>query len=142
VSITAFTYTKLTLSLATKKLDLTSDTIKAMLLSAYTVGSTQDTAQFVSDVKAVGSESTGGGYSAGGVALSSVTFTESGHVYTLDAADPTFGTGTNAIGVLFYDSTPGSDATNPVICYWDLGGTVSVTSLTIDAGGITQFAAV
>jgi hypothetical protein len=136
VSITTHTYSKLGLSLATKKLDLSSDTIKAMLLSAYTVGSTIDSAQYLADVLAVATEASGGGYTAGGITLPSRTFTASSHDYVLSSAAITFGTGTSAVGVVFYDSTPGSNATDPVIAYWDFGGTTSVTTLTPDATGI------
>ena len=73
MAVTAHTYTKLALSMGTKKIDFTADTFKVMLLSAYTVGSTQDSAQFVSDVLAVSTEASGTGYTSGGVALSSPT---------------------------------------------------------------------
>lgn len=113
-----------------------------MLLSAYTVGSTQDSAQFVSDVLAVGTEASGTGYTTGGVALSSPTFTASGHVYTFTTAtNPSWSSSTiSAAYALFYDSTPGTNSTNPVICYWDFGGTSSSSSgtytLTISGSGI------
>lgn len=143
MAVTSHTYTKLAASLAAKSVNFTSDTLKVMLLSAYTVGTTQDTAQFVSDVKAVGTETNGTGYTAGGAALTSVTYTESGHVYTLTCANPTWsatGGSLAAAYALFYDSTPGTDATNPVLCYWDLGGTQTATNaaftLTINASGL------
>lgn len=114
-----------------------------MLLSAYTVGTTQDAAQFVSDVLAVGTEASGTGYTAGGKTLTSVTWTESGHVYTLDCADFNWDATGGALAgayILFYDSTPGSNATNPILCYWDLGGTQTATngtfSVTINASGV------
>ncbi|MGV9778185.1 hypothetical protein, partial [Streptosporangium sp. NPDC003464] len=56
----------------------TTDTIKVMALSAYTVGSTKDTAQFISDVLAAATEATGtgtSGYTAGGATLGSKTVT-------------------------------------------------------------------
>jgi hypothetical protein len=112
-----------------------------MLLSAYTVGSTQDTAKFVSDVLGVATEASGTGYTAGGQTLASVTWAASGHVYTLDCADPTWASSTvSAAYALFYDSTPGSNATNPVLCYWDLGGTFTSTAspftLQVNASGV------
>ena len=141
VAVTAHGYTKFVLSLATKKVDVTADTFKVMLLSAYTVGSTQDSAQFVADVLAVATEATGTGYTAGGQTLTSVTFTESGHVYTFDAADPSWGSSTiTASYALVYDSTPGSNATNPVVGYIDFGGAQSSSagafSVTLNASGI------
>ena len=143
MAVTAHTYTKLADSLATKKITLPGDTIKCLLLSAYTVGTTQDTAQYVADVLAAGTEATGTGYTAGGATLTSVTWTESGHVYalkgTIPAWDATGGSLAAAFAV-FYDATPGTNATNPVLCYWDLGGTQTATNgtftLTQNASGI------
>ena len=137
MAVTSHVFTKFADALANKEVDIsgTLDTIKAMLLTAYTPA--QDTHKYVSAVLAAGTESgTTGGYTTGGVTLASTTWTTSGHVYTLDAADKTIGTGDNAAYVVFFDATPGTDATNPVICYWDLGGTVSVTALQFDAAGI------
>lgn len=131
-------------SLAQKKIDFDSDTLKVMLLSAYTYAATH---QYVADVKAAGTESTSAVYTAGGVALTSVTWSRSGDVYTLDAADVTFhaSTGTDAKYAVIYDSTPGTDATNPVIGYVNLdgaAGTLSVLGITWNASGIlTQTAA-
>jgi len=141
MAVTAHTYTKLATSLADKKVDFDSDTLKAMLLSSYTVGSTQDTAQYVSDVLAVATEASGTGYTSGGATLTGVTVGVSGHVYTLDCNDPSWPSSTiTASYALFYDSTPGTNSTNPVICYWDLGGAASSSSgaftLTINASGL------
>ena len=143
MAVTSHTYTKFAATLGAKGANLTSDTLKVMLLSAYTVGTTQDTAQYVADVKAVATETTGTGYSAGGATLTSVTYTESGHVYTLTCANPSWsatGGSLAAAYALFYDSTPGTDATNPVLCYWDLGGTQTATNaaftLMINASGL------
>lgn len=143
MALTAHTYTMLAKSLSDKLIDLDTDTLKVMLLSAYTVGSTQDSAQFVGDVKAAATEATGTGYSAGGQALASVTYTKSGHVYTLDSADPAWtSSSVTAAYAVFYgvaSSSPG-DSTNAVIAYWDFGGNASSTSgtftLTISASGI------
>lgn len=127
MAVTAHSYTKLGLSLGTKKIDFTADSFKVMLLSAYTVGTTQDTAQFVSDVLAVGTEASGTGYTAGGLTIASTSFTESGHVYTFGSTATLQWTGSTitAAYALFYDSTPGSNATNPVLGYWDFGGSQS-----------------
>lgn len=141
MAVTAHTYTKLAKSLVDKIADLDSDTLKVALFSAYTVGSTQDTAQFFVDITGVGTESSGTGYTAGGQALTSVTYTASGHVYTLTCANPVWTTSTiTASYAVFYDSTPGTAGTNPLICYWDLGGAQSSTAasftLTIAGTGI------
>jgi len=144
VAVTAHTYTKFADALGQKTVDIDSDTIKVMLLSAYTVGSTQDTAKFVSDVLAVATEASGTGYTAGGATLGTVSWSASGHVYTLDfSVDPSWNASGGSLAAayaLFYDSTPGSNATNPVICYWDLGGTQTATNatftLTLSASGL------
>lgn len=144
MAVTTHTYSKMPLSVGNKLIDFDSDTLKVMLLSAYTVGSTRNSAQFVADVLAVATEASGTGYSAGGQTLTSVTCAASGTVVTVDCADPVWTTSTIAAAyAIFYDSTPGSNATNPVICYWDFGGTVSSTgasfTLTIDATGLVTF---
>lgn len=139
MAVTAHVYTKLADSLTSKLVNLGSDTLKVMLLSSYTAG--QDAHQFVSDVKGAGTEISGTGYSAGGQALSSVSLSDSGHVRTLTCANPSWTTSTiSAAYAVFYDSTPGTDATNPVICYWDFGGTFSDTAgtftLTVNGSGL------
>lgn len=144
MAVTAHTYTKFNDSVAKKLVNLSTDTLKVMLLSAYTVGSTQDSAQFVADVLAVATETSGTGYTAGGQALTSVTLTDSGHVTTLTCANPSWATSTfNAAYAVFFDSTPGSNATNPVICYWDFGGTQSPSgaafTLQISGSGLVTF---
>lgn len=144
MAVTSHVYSKLSLSGFSKKVDLTADTIKVMLLSAYTVGTTQDTAQFVADVLAVATEAVGTGYTASGQALVTPTFTLAGHVYTYTTTTtPSWSASGGALAAayaLFYDSTPGSNSTNPVICYWDFGGTLTATnaaySLPPNAGGI------
>lgn len=80
MAVTVAVYGKLQQSLWEGRVNFGSDTIKAMLLASYTVGTTKDTAQFISDVVTggVGVEATGGGntgYTAGGQALGSKTVT-------------------------------------------------------------------
>ena len=139
MAVTAHTFTKFNDSLTNKLVNLSSDTLKVMLLSSYTAG--QDTHQFVSDVLGAGTEVTGTGYTAGGQALTSVSLSDSGHVRTLTCANPSWTSSTiTAAYAVFYDSTPGSNATNPVICYWDFGGNFTDTSgtftLTINGSGL------
>jgi hypothetical protein len=141
MAVTAHVYTKFQTSAINKLANLTSDALKVMLLSAYTVGSTQDTAQFVSDVLAVGTEASGTGYTAGGQALSGVSISPSGHVVTVTCTSPSWASSTiTASYAVFYDSTPGTNSTNPVICYWDFGGAQSSSSgtftLTISGSGL------
>lgn len=144
MAVTAHTYTKFADALGQKTVDMDSDTFKVMLLSAYTVGSTQDTAKFVSDVLAVATEASGTGYTAGGQALATVSWSASGHVYTQDfSVDPSWNAAGGSLAAayaIFFDSAPGSNATNPVMCYWDLGGTQTATNatftLTLSASGL------
>jgi hypothetical protein len=43
-------------------------------------------------------------------------------------------------GAVFYDATPGTNSTDPVLCYWDFGGTQTATNgtftLTANGSGI------
>lgn len=78
MTVTAYVYGKLPQSLLEGRINFSTDTIKAMALSAYTVGSTKDTAQFISDVLAVATEAVGSGtsgYTSGGYTLTSKTIT-------------------------------------------------------------------
>ena len=143
MAATGKAYPMLAKSLGDKILDVDSDTLKAALFSAYTYAATH---QFFSDVLAAGTQASGTGYTSGGVALSSVTWTRSGDVYTLDAADIAWNaTGGSLAGkyVVIYDSTPASDATRPLIGYVNLdgaGGTLTATdanfSIAWNASGI------
>lgn len=143
MAVTPFVFHKFVDSLAQKKIDIDTDAIKCMLLSAYTADQAGD--QYVSDVKATGTEAAGTGYTAGGVTLTSVGWTLTAGVWkftgTIPAWDATGGMLTAKYAV-FYDSSPGSDATNPVICYWNLNGGADVTAtndtytLTAHANGI------
>ncbi|MFC3986463.1 hypothetical protein [Streptosporangium jomthongense] len=80
MAVTVYTYGKLQQSLLEGRINFATDTIKVMLLSAYTVGTTLDTAQFLSAVLAAGTEASGSGYTAGGATLASktVTYTAAG----------------------------------------------------------------
>ena len=143
MAVTSFAYLKAGDSLAQKKIDIDTDTIKCMLMASYTPG--QTTHQYVSDVKAAGTEATGTGYTAGGVTLTGVTWAISGSSWQFKATIPAWnatGGSLAAAYAVFYDSTPGTDATNPVLCYWNLNGGATVTAsnasftLTQNANGI------
>lgn len=144
MAVTAFTYTKFVDSLASKKATLSTDTIKCLLFASYTPA--QNTHQYVSDVKAAGTEASGTGYTAGGATLTSVTWSQASNVYKIAGTIPAWnasGGSLSAAYAVFADTTPGSDATNPVICYWDLGGTQTATNgtftLTASGSGLTTF---
>lgn len=75
MAVTQFVYGKALQSVWEGKFNFPTDTFKAMLLASYVVTTTQDTAQYLSDVVTggVGVEATGGGntgYTAGGQTLS------------------------------------------------------------------------
>jgi hypothetical protein len=74
MAVTMFAYGRMQESQWAGEINFLTDTIKAMLLSSYTIGTTQDTARYLSDVvtAGVGVEATGGGntgYTAGGQTL-------------------------------------------------------------------------
>jgi hypothetical protein len=116
----------------TAALDLNSDTHKAALFdNTITPSQTVATASslYGAGVWASG-EKTNGGWSAGGLALGSVTSTFSSNVYTFDAADTANGSAatlTDVYGVLVYDDTTGDQG----ICYNYLGGANAVTAGTL-----------
>jgi hypothetical protein len=97
----------------------TPDKTVANTLSGYN----QATSQWVT-----ANEVTATGWTAGGLALASVTSSVSSNVYTFDAADRAGGatdTVTNCYGVLVYDNTL---ATKDGLSFNYLGGANSVTS--------------
>jgi hypothetical protein len=141
MAVTAKWYGPAFTSAFTKKLDLSSDAIKVMLCtSSYTPD--QDAHQYKSSVSA---EVTGTGYTAGGATLSSPTLTYTGATNTLafDAADVSWPSSTlTARYAVVYDSTPGTDATRPLLMYVDFGTDVSTTSgtlsITWDSAGLAS----
>lgn len=127
-------------SLLNKEIDFDSDTLKIMLCTnSYTFN--QDTHQYKSSID---NEVSGTGYTAGGQTLTSVTvaYDTSTNVIKLDAADPSWAgsTITGARKAIIYDSTPGTDATRPLIAYLesdaDLSTTSGTLSITFDTAGI------
>ena len=79
-------------------------------------------------------ELSNGGWTAGGLALTSVTSTFSSNVYTLDAADTANGSAatiSGAFGTLVYDDTLTTPVADQGICFNYFGGTNSVTSGTL-----------
>jgi hypothetical protein len=146
MALTAVKFELVNKSLANKEIDFDSDTIKCALLSAYTPDASATGHQYWSQVKAAGTEAVGTGYTAGGVTLTSVTWTQTGGVWALKGTIParnTTGGSLAAAYAVFYDGTPATDATRPVICYWNLdgaGGTQTSSNgtftLTQNASGI------
>lgn len=116
MSDTAFIYTNFLLALANKEHDLNSDDIRAFLISsAYTPN--QDTHDYLDDVIA-NEIATGGGYTAGGVALTGEALSIDTATNTLkfDATDTSFAGNTNAARhVVLANYTPGTNATRGLI---------------------------
>ena len=141
---------------------MTSDTFRVVLsggtYATVSAGMTaiQDTGATMTDVKAASdwTEMTtaqgGSSYVANanstssGLAISSPTYTESGHVYTwTSATNPSWTTAGSAFNpciAVFFDSQGGTDATNLAVCWWDFGasqaGTGGNYTLTISGSGI------
>ncbi|AXN53623.1 hypothetical protein HOT82_gp061 [Gordonia phage Ronaldo] len=137
MAVTAKVFGPFLNSMADKLVDLNSDTIKVMLTTS---APDQDAWQFKSSVTG---EVTGTGYTAGGATVASPTFSynTSTNVWMFDGADVTWSSSTiTANYAVFYDSTPATDATRPLICYWDFGGAQSSSSgnftLSFSASGI------
>lgn len=123
MAVTAFLYGAFLGKLANKEIDLDSDTFKVMLCtSSYTPN--QDTHDYKDDIT---NEVTGTGYTAGGATLGSVTwgYTSGTNTWKFDAADTQWASSTiTARYAVIYDSSPGSDATRPLVGYIDFGADV------------------
>ena len=105
-------------SLWNKEIDYDTDVIKVMLTtSAYTPD--QDVHDYKNDVT---NEVVGDGYTATGETLASktVTYNTGTNKHVLDAADVTWaGSTITARNAIIYDSSPGTEATRPLISYQD-----------------------
>lgn len=134
---------KLKLGDTSTKIIFTSDTIKVSLhTSSYTPDI--DTQVFYSDL--TNELPTSGGYTSGGVALASKTFTQdnTGNVAVFDAADPSWTTASFTARYLSVRKDTGVAATSPLIGILDFGtdkiadgGTFLVA---LNASGILNFA--
>jgi hypothetical protein len=141
--VTAHIYPKFQESAVKKGVNVATDSLKVMLLSAYTFANTHAT---MADVKGAGTEASGTGYTAGGQALSSVTVSTSGNVTTIDCADPSWASSSVAAAyAVFYDAQGGTDSTNIPIACWDFGETKTsddgTFTLTINASGVATLTA-
>lgn len=124
-------------------IDWLSDIINiALVAAAYTPN--QSTHEFWSDVVA-NEVANGNGYLTNGATLASKTLATAALVTTFDAADPAVwtasGAGFAAAYAVIYDRTPATDATRPLICYIDFGGTKTLAAgdtltITFNASGI------
>lgn len=120
MAVTAFWYGNAFISVFNKLLDIDSDAIKVMLTTSTYVPN-QDTDDFKNDVT---NEVTGTGYTATGNTLTTPVslYTGGTNVWNFDADDTTWATSTITARIaVMYDSTPGSDATRPLLSYVDFG---------------------
>lgn len=122
-------------------MDVEADTMKvALTTSSYSPS--QDADDFFDDVT---NEVSSSGYTAGGYSLtgSDQTYTSGTNVWAWDAGDPSWtGVTFAARYAVYYDSSPGSDATRPLVSYLNFGADQSISganfSITHDAGGIVK----
>jgi hypothetical protein len=140
-------------AIGTKTVNLSSDTLNVGLIASgtFTWGATPEAYQYVSQFLAGDgthgalTEVSGGGYSR--KALTSVTYSASGEVVTLTAANPAWSSATFTTNYGFlYDASVGSgDSSHPIILYWDFGGSQSVAgttfTLTVNASGLVTWTA-
>jgi len=121
-----------------------TDTLKLGIVDDTITPTAADATPTWSDYSA-NEVSTAGGYTANGVTLSSVTWTESGGVATLDAADVSITQNasgfTDAYWAILYNDTnaadmaigflemggPVSEAAGPVAINWNANGILTVT---------------
>ncbi|GAB3156240.1 hypothetical protein GCM10027258_62370 [Amycolatopsis stemonae] len=118
----------------TASFDLNSDSLKAALFNDTTTPSQTAAAGstgYNTGVWTTGNEVTNGGWSAGGLALASVTSQFSSNVYTLDAADVANGSAatlSDVRGCLVYDDTLTTPVADQGISYHSFGGAQAVTA--------------
>ena len=118
-------------------IDLDTHTFKWMLSNTAPTADTDTVKANITEISAAF------GYSAGGTALASVTWSETGAgtgIWRFTAADTTFTASGGSFGALryavLYDDTPSSPA-DPLVGYLDHGSSITITdgnSLTIDVG--------
>lgn len=117
MSVTGKLFAKVLSAAFNEEIDLLDDTIKVMLTDDNYVPN-QDTHEYLDDIT---DEISGTGYSAGGATLGSktITYTAGSNEWVFDGADVSWATSTltDVATAVVYDSTPGSDATRPLICY-------------------------
>ena len=119
------------LALANKEIDWVADTIKVSLhTSAFTPG--QDTMNYFDDLT---DEVVGTGYTADGeeIANKSQAYDGATNIMKIDGDDVSWpGSTITARYAVITDVTPGTDATNPLICWVDFGEDVSTSSGTLE----------
>lgn len=153
MALTAHVFPQFQYAMSQKMIDLDSDTLKVALSNnATTQGlstSGISTAKKLSDWKALtgNSEISGTGYTAGGATLSGVSVSlgsTNNTIFTLTCSSPSWSTATfSANQAVFYSSTAEGTIAYSLICFWDFGGSQSVTAgtftLTINASGLVTW---
>lgn len=149
-------FPKFEVAMGTKTINLSSDTLMVGLIASgtFTWGATPEGYQFVSQFLggdgthgALTEVSTTGGTGYTRMALSSVTYTASGEVVTLTAANVLWATAnfSTAYGFLYDSSVGSADSSHPIILYWDFGGTQSPSGipfqLTVSGSGLAAWTA-
>src|SRR5437763_1924575 len=106
------------ITMANKEADWDTDTVKCMLTtSAYTWN--QNTHKYKSDIT---NEITGTNYVAGGATISPLTSAVATLVWNLTGSNAVWANATiTARYAVVYDSTPGTDATRPLLSRVDFG---------------------
>lgn len=113
----------------TAVIDWNTNTEKTSLWTAYTAN--QDTHDFYDDIGGAGTESSGTGYSTGGVTLTTctVTYDTGTNEIRLNADNAVWSSSSfSAAYAVTYEDTGGASSTDPVISYVDFGGTETVSS--------------
>ena len=115
--------------------NLDADTLKILLSNAA-----PDAAADAVRADLTSELSTGGGYTSGGAALSSVDYEQTGGTAALSATDLVFTASGGTIGpfryAVLYNDTPTSPA-DPLIGWWDYGSSITLAdgeTFTVDFG--------
>ena len=142
MAVTAKLYGRVFNSLGNKEIGWTADVLKVMLCTSTYVPD-QNAHQYKSSVT---NEVVGTGYTAGGATLASVTAAYNGatKTQTITCANPSWAASTlTARYAVFYDSTPATDATRPLISYVDFGvdqvSSTGTFTIVIDSAGVATF---
>jgi hypothetical protein len=139
MAVAAHFYDNYWISLNAAKINLLADSIKLMLLTSAYVPN-RGTNIYRGDIVA-NELAAGGGYSTGGVIISSMGIAAAGNIVTITGANASWPAATFAAAfAALYDGTPATDATRPLIGYVDFGGVQSPSngtlSVTWNASGI------